>query len=60
MVKISQTELLKLSFEIIPKSAFSGFYQKILQAMDEDEIFLPISKSLGSSGVRDGFYTSKL
>jgi hypothetical protein len=28
------------------KNAFSGFFQKIPQAMDEVEIFLPISKSL--------------
>jgi hypothetical protein len=38
MVKICQTGLLKLNFEIIPKNAFSGFCQKISQAMDEVEI----------------------
>ncbi len=48
MVKICQTGLLKLSFEIRPKNAFSGFCQKFPQAMDEVEnFFLPISKSLG-------------
>jgi hypothetical protein len=47
MVKICQTGLLKLNFEIIPKKAFSGFCQKFLQSMDEVEFFLPISKSFG-------------
>ncbi len=48
MVKICQTGLLKLNFEIRPKNAFSGFCQKFPQAMDEVEnFFLPISKSLG-------------
>ncbi len=47
MVKICQTWLLKLNFEIKPKKRFSGFCQKFTQAMDEVEIFLlPISKSL--------------
>jgi hypothetical protein len=35
MVKICQTGLLKLNFEIIPKNTFSGFGQKFPQAMDE-------------------------
>jgi hypothetical protein len=39
MVKIYQTGLLKLSFELDPKNAFSGFCQKFPQAMDEVEIF---------------------
>jgi hypothetical protein len=38
-IKICQTGLLKLNFEIIPKNAFSGFCQKIPQAMDEVENF---------------------
>ena len=47
MVKICQTGLQKLNFEIIPKNAFSGFCQKFPQAMDEVEnFFLPISKPL--------------
>ncbi len=47
MVKICQTGLQKLNFEIIPKKRFSGFCQKFPQAMDEVEyFFLPISKSL--------------
>jgi hypothetical protein len=39
MVKICQTGLLKLKFEIRPKNAFSGFCQKFSHAMDEVEIF---------------------
>jgi hypothetical protein len=47
MVKICQTGLLTLNFEIIPKNAFSGFCKKFPQAMHEVEIFfLPIYKSL--------------
>ena len=52
MVKICQTRLLK-SYQ---KNAFSGFCQKFPQAMDEvKKFFLPISKSLGPQGVRDGW-----
>ncbi len=40
-VKICQTGLLKLNFEIIPTNAFAGFCQKFSQAMDEVENFLP-------------------
>jgi hypothetical protein len=48
MVKICQTGLLKLNFELDQKNPFSGFCQKFPQAMDEVEnFFLPISKSLG-------------
>jgi hypothetical protein len=39
MVKICHMGLLKLSFDIIQKNAFSGFCQKFPQAMDEVEIF---------------------
>jgi hypothetical protein len=39
MVKICQTGLLILNFEIIPKNTFSGFCQKFPQAMNEDEKF---------------------
>ncbi len=47
MVKICQTRLLNLNFEIIPKKRISGFCQKFPQAMHEVEnFFLPISKSL--------------
>jgi hypothetical protein len=48
MVKICQTGLLKLNFEIMPKKhTFSGFGQKFPQAMDEvKKKFLPLSKSL--------------
>jgi hypothetical protein len=47
MVKICQTGLLILNFEIIPKNAFSGFCQKFPQAMHEvEKNFWPISKSL--------------
>ncbi len=47
MLKICQTGLLKLNFEIIQKNAFSGFCQQFPQAMGEVEKFLgPISKSL--------------
>jgi hypothetical protein len=37
MVKIRQTGFLKLNFEILLKKRFSGFCQKISQAMDEFE-----------------------
>ncbi len=53
MVKICQTGLLKLNFEIIPKNAFSGFCQKFPQAMDEVEIFFfqfPNPWTLGCQG----------
>jgi hypothetical protein len=47
MVKICQTGLLKLNFEILPKKRIFRFCQKFPQAMHEVEnIFLPISKSL--------------
>ncbi len=47
MVKICQTGLQKLNLKSYQKNAFSGFCQKIPQAMDEVEnFFLPISKSL--------------
>ncbi len=47
MVKICQTGLLKLNFEIMPKNTYSGFGKKFPQAMDEVKIFfLPLSKSL--------------
>ncbi len=61
MVKICQTGLLKLNLENRPKNAFSGFCQKFPQAMDEfEKIFLPISKSLGPYGVRDGWLYLKM
>jgi len=61
MVKICQTGLLKLNFEIIPKNTFSGFCQKFPQAMDAVEnFFLPISKSLDPYGVRDGWLYLKM
>jgi hypothetical protein len=48
MVKICQTRLLILNFEIKPKNAFSGFCPKFPQAMDEvEKFFWPFSKSLG-------------
>ncbi len=53
MVKICQTGLLKLNFEIIQKKTFSGFCQKFLQAMEEVEIFFcqfPNPWSLGCQG----------
>ncbi len=56
MVKICQTGLLKLNFETRPKKRILGFCQKFPQAMDEVEnFFLPISKSLGPYGVKDGW-----
>jgi hypothetical protein len=60
MVKIRQLGLLKLNFEKIQKNAFSGFCQKFLQAMDEVKNFLPISKSLGPEGVKDGLLYLKM
>jgi hypothetical protein len=61
MVKICQTRLLKLNFEIIPKNAFSGLCQKFLQAMHEVENFFffqfPNPWTLRVSGM--GGYTSK-
>jgi hypothetical protein len=37
------------------ENTFSGFWQKISEAMDKDTIFLyQISSSLGPEGVRDG------
>ena len=48
MVKICQTGLLILNFEIIPKNAFCGFCQKFPQAMDEVEIFFANFQILGS------------
>ncbi len=59
MVKICQTGLQKLNFEIIPKNAFSGFCQKFPQAMDEVENFFcqfPNPWTLRVSGM--GGYTS--
>jgi hypothetical protein len=50
MVKICQTWLLKLNFEIIPKNAFCGFCQKFPQAMDEVEIFFANFQILGPLG----------
>ncbi len=47
MVKICQTGLQKLNFEILPKKHIFRFCQKFPQAMDEvEKFFLPISKSL--------------
>ncbi len=61
MVKICQIGLLKLNFKTRPKNAFSGFCQKFPQAMDEVEnFFLPISKSLGPYGVRNGWLYLKM
>jgi hypothetical protein len=60
MVKICQTGLLILNFEIIPKNAFSGFCQKFPEAMHEVEIFFcqfPNPWTLRVSGM--GCYTSK-
>jgi hypothetical protein len=60
MVKICQTGLLELNFEIIPKNAFSGFCQKFPQAMHEVEIFFgqfPNPWTLRVSGMV--CYTSK-
>jgi len=60
MVKICEMGLLILNFEIIPKNAFSGFCQKIPQAVHEvEKIFWPISNpwTLRVSGI--GCYTSK-
>ncbi len=50
MLKVHQTEFLKLNFEIIQKNAFSGFWQKFSQAMDEVEIFFANFQILGSLG----------
>jgi hypothetical protein len=53
IVKICQTGLLKLKFKIIFKNAFSGFCQKISQAMDEVENFFAnfqILEPLGCQG----------
>ncbi len=50
MVKICQTGLLKLNFEIIQKKHFPVFAKKFSQAMDEVEIFFcqfPNPRSLG-------------
>jgi hypothetical protein len=62
MVKICQTGLLKLKFEIIPKKGFSGFCQKCSQAMDEVENFSLLSfKSMGpAEDVRDGLSYLKM
>ncbi len=38
---------------MIPKNAFSFFCRKIVQTMDEVDIFLPISKCLGPKFIRD-------
>jgi hypothetical protein len=60
MVKIHKTGLVKLSFETIPKNAFSGFFQKLSQAINEVEIFFcqfPNPWALRVSGM--GCYTSK-
>ena len=61
MVKICQTRLLKLNFEIIPKKRIFRFCQKFPQAMHEvEKFFLPISKSLDPYRVSGmGGYTSK-
>jgi hypothetical protein len=60
MVKICQTGLLKLKFEIIQKMHFSVFCQKFSQAMDEVKKFFchfPNPWALRVSGM--GCYTSK-
>jgi hypothetical protein len=60
MVKICQTGILILNFEIIQKNAFSGFCQKFPQAMHEVEKCLcqfPNPWTLRVSGM--GGYTSK-
>jgi hypothetical protein len=60
MVKIRQTGFLKLNFENIPKNAFSGFCQKISQAMDEVEFFLcQFSNPWAITVPGMGCYTSK-
>jgi hypothetical protein len=50
IVKIRQMGFLKLSLEILPKYAFSGFYQNFPQAMDEVEIFFANFQILGPLG----------
>jgi hypothetical protein len=61
MVKIHQTGLLILNFEILPKNAFPSFCQKFPQAMHEvEKICLPISQSLGPWDVRDGLLYLKM
>ncbi len=50
MVKVCQTGLLKVNFECIQKNAFSGFYQKFPQAMDEVEILFANFQILGPLG----------
>jgi hypothetical protein len=45
MVKICQTGLLKLKFEIIQKNAFAGFCQKFVLAINE--VFLADCQILG-------------
>jgi hypothetical protein len=50
MVKICQTGLLKLNFEIIPKNAFSGFCQKFPQAMMKLKFFFANFQILGPLG----------
>jgi hypothetical protein len=53
MVKICQAGLLKLNFETIPKNAFSGFCQKLSQAMDEvEKKILANFKILGPLGCK--------
>jgi hypothetical protein len=60
MVKIRPKVFLKLNFEIILKSAFSGFFQKNSQAMNEVEILWPFLNpwALRESGM--GFTTKNV
>ncbi len=61
MVKICQTGLLKLNFETSPKKLIFRFLPKISAGHGWSwNFFLPISKSLGPSGVRDGWLYLKM